>query len=1057
MLLSLSLSLSLASCATRPEHPGTAPTGTAATILDGFDQPALWTAAPASGVALALSGDSGRVGRALRVDFDFQGGGGWAALRRELPLTLPENYELSFWLKGDAPENTLEFKLIDPSNDNVWWVRRPEFEFRGDWRRITFRKRHVTFAWGPARGGEIRDVAALELAITAGTGGRGTIWLDELTLTPLEPVLPYDLIPIAMSSAPISTSGAAPPAQPLVLRPGAVIDGDTATFWRTHTTGSPWLQLDFQRTREYGGLVVDWLPGERAPDYDVQISADGRAWETIRAVRSGGRPRDYLALPETESRYLRLVLLRPEGTSYGIRELRVQPLEWAESRNTLFETIAADSRPGLYPKYFGRVQSYWTLVGANGDDREGMLNEEGMLEVDKRAFSIEPFLFHDGRLVTWSDARVSQSLADGYLPIPSVQWVADGLRLEVTAFTSPDSGTATLYARYRVTNPGSAPVRSTLFLALRPFQVNPSWQFLNNPGGAARVHEITHTSDGIAVDDTHRIVPVTAPAGFGAASFDEGDITQWLERGVVPDSRHVRDESGHASAALAYPLELAAGASRDVWLAVPWHQDSPVRDPAAELARTTAAWREELNRLAVNIPAGERLVETIRANLAYILINRDAAAIQPGSRSYERSWIRDGSLTSAALLRLGHPEEVRAFIEWYAPYQYEDGKVPCCVDHSGAGPVPENDSHGQLIFLVAEYFRHTGDRALVERVWPNLVKAVAYMDSLRASRRTEEYRTKENGVYFGLMPESISHEGYSEKPMHSYWDDSFALKGYEDAAWLADTLGRTEEARRFAASFAEFRDDLVRSLEIVRRNHGIDYLPGAAELGDFDATSTTVAVSPAGAERFFDRIALERTFERYWENFRARMDSVGWHAYTPYELRTVGTLIRLGHRDRAHAVLDWFMTHQRPAAWRHWAEVVFEKPEFPGFIGDMPHTWVGSDFIRSVLDMFAYERASDDALVVGAGILPAWVQAETGVAIEGMSTAYGELGYTMQARDRDVVVRFTQVPRLPPGGIVLVSPRDAPLRAARADGRALEVSGREVRITRAPREVVLQY
>src|SRR5712672_178252 len=75
---------------------------------------------------------------------------------------------------------------------------------------------------------------------------------------------------------------------------------------------------------------------------------------------------------------------------------------------------------------------------------------------------------------------------------------------------------------------------------------------------------------------------------------------------------------------------------------------------------------------------------TLRTALAHILVNRDGPAIRPGARAYARSWIRDGSMISAALLRLGHPDEVRDFIEWYAPYQYPDGKVPCCVDRRGA-------------------------------------------------------------------------------------------------------------------------------------------------------------------------------------------------------------------------------------------------------------------------------------------------------------------------------------------------------------------------------------
>jgi hypothetical protein len=687
-----------------------------------------------------------------------------------------------------------------------------------------------------------------------------------------------------------------------------------------------------------------------------------------------------------------------------------------------------------------------------------MLNEEGMLEVDKRAFSIEPFLFHDNRLIGWFDARISQSLAEGYLPVPSVAWETGPLQLEVTAWTSPDSAPGTLYARYRVHNTTDRALTPTLFLALRPFQVNPSWQFLNNPGGVARVHEIVATADGVVVDSSHRVVPVSpARPEFGAATFDQGDITQWLVRGTVPGHTQVRDEFGAASAAFAYPLSIPPGEERAVYIAVPWEATSAVREPEPELAATQRAWQDELNRFSLTIPGADHLIRSIRANLAYILINRDAAAIQPGSRSYERSWIRDGSLTSAALLRLGHPEEVGAFIRWYAPYQYADGKVPCCVDRSGAGPVPENDSHGQLIFLVAEYFRHTADITLVREVWPNVVKAVAYMDSLRASRRTGEYRNRDNGVYFGLMPESISHEGYSAKPMHSYWDDSFALKGFEDAAWLAGVLGHEDERRRFERSFVEFRDDLVHSLDIARRNHGIAYLPGSAELGDFDATSTTVAVTPAGAERWIDSTALAATFEQYWQGSRARMDSTGWHGYTPYEWRTVGTLIRLGQKQRAHAMADWFMTHQRPQAWHHWAEVVYEDPRYPSFIGDMPHTWVGSDFIRSVLDMFAYESAADSALVIGAGLLADWVQAEDGVAIEGLRTHYGTLGYTMRAHRGDVVVRFAAPLRLPPGGLIITSPLGRPLRAARADGRRVEVRDGRVYIARMPREVVLEY
>ncbi len=41
----------------------------------------------------------------------------------------------------------------------------------------------------------------------------------------------------------------------------------------------------------------------------------------------------------------------------------------------------------------------------------------------------------------------------------------------------------------------------------------------------------------------------------------------------------------------------------------------------------------------------------MRSNLAYILIDKEGPAFHPGARSYERCWIRDGSMIAGALLK----------------------------------------------------------------------------------------------------------------------------------------------------------------------------------------------------------------------------------------------------------------------------------------------------------------------------------------------------------------------------------------------------------------------
>jgi hypothetical protein len=121
-------------------------------------------------------------------------------------------------------------------------------------------------------------------------------------------------------------------------------------------------------------------------------------------------------------------------------------------------------------------------------------------------------------------------------------------------------------------------------------------------------------------------------------------------------------------------------------------------------------------------------------------------------------------------------------------------------------------------------------------------------------------------------------------------------------------------------------------------------------------------------------------------------------------------------------MMNFFFQGQRPKEWRQWAEVVYRDKDTASFIGDMPHTWVGSDYIRSVLDMFAYERDNDSSLVIGAGVPASWIRDESGIRITGLSTHYGPLSYTMRATMRGVKVRIESGLRVPKGGIVIQPP-----------------------------------
>jgi hypothetical protein len=194
--------------------------------------------------------------------------------------------------------------------------------------------------------------------------------------------------------------------------------------------------------------------------------------------------------------------------------------------------------------------------------------------------------------------------------------------------------------------------------------------------------------------------------------------------------------------------------------------------------------------------------------------------------------------------------------------------------------------------------------------------------------------------------------------------------------------------------------------------------------------------------------ALQATFERYWQEFDRRRSDTSWDAYTPYELRNLGTFIRLGWRDRAQELLEFFMNDRRPARWNQWAEVVGREPRKPRFVGDMPHGWVASDYARSLLDMFAYERPMDETLVLMAGVPSTWLEQE-GFAVSQLRTPYGPLTYSFDVNGDTRTLVVNAMPRLPAGGIAISWPKRPSGTASIKEGTARWVDN-ELRIGKLP-------
>jgi len=1028
--------------------------------LDDFETLSGWKPVTSHGDAskMSIAAGEGKTGKGMLMEFSFLGYMGSASAEKKFGITLPKNYQISFDVRGEAPINNFVIRLMD-SLDNVWTVNRTNFEFPRRWTKMTVKKHQMPYGWGPSGGGELHVLDRIMLMIDVVEGGQGKVWIDNLTV---EPIAEGKGGPSRVDVSSVA-GGDTPHVQ---------LDGKAVVGWRSSGKSErEWLTVDFPGREALGGLVIDWDSTDYATAYDVLLSDDGRSWTKAYGVFNGSNRRSYIFLRDGEGKKVKLNLEKSSrGKGYGITRLEFKGPDFGFSINDFFGALAADSPKGFYPKYLRQQQSYWTVVGAAADSKEALINEQGMIETDKLSFSLEPFLYLNGRLVTWSDATITQSLEKECLPIPAVHWdCRGGVRLTVQALADGPAGKSVLLARYAVENRGTNAIRGKLFVAVRPFQVNPPWQTFTIIGGAARVDSIRY--DSTLKVNRKEVIPVTRPTACGAAEFDQGHVTEYLRQGEVPPSTAVHDHFGYASAALQYDVDLRGGESREIVVAVPFHGDASwvrpnMDDPGAtalyKRAFTEAVrfWESKLNHVGILLPpSAPPIANTIKSNIAYVLINADGPGTQPGSRSYERSWIRDGALTSAALLQMGLVDEVRKYLDWYAGYQYSDGKIPCIVESRGPEPTPEHDSHGQFIYAIMQYFHFTHDTTWLRGKWSNVVNTVRYVQSLRAQRKTDVYRhgTPEQRACYGLVPESISHEGYCPKPMHSYWDDFFVMRGLKDAAAMAEILGEKKRAREFAAERDDFRKDLYNSMRQTMKMKNITFIPGCVELGDFSGLSTTIGISPCDELGNIPEPELTYTFDESYRMFLERKNNaVVWDAYLPYEARFVGAYVFLDRKERALDILEYLMHDRRPQGWNHWAEVVWKDPSAPRSIGDMPHSWAASDFIRSVRSMLVYERETDETLVVGAGLPGAWVADPSGVSVVGMPTYYGRLSYSMKKSGDQVIVELSGDLAMPKGKILVRSPlRELPKSVAGDAKRGADP--RDAIVSVLPARVVFSY
>lgn len=218
---------------------------------------------------------------------------------------------------------------------------------------------------------------------------------------------------------------------------------------------------------------------------------------------------------------------------------------------------------------------------------------------------------------------------------------------------------------------------------------------------------------------------------------------------------------------------MSPGCLLEVLAALPPHGNGVSSLLGADFASLSYAevreWKETLDRLDIRLPE-QRLIEILKSNLGYILLNQDGPRIKPGPRNYNHAWIRDGAMTAEALLRAGLFEPAKSYAQAYTGIVREDGWVPYIV-FEGVNPVGFNsdldqgegheyDSQGEYNYLIRQLGAFCGRDTVSSDMVEKVIASVRFMQKLRRLRMTDAYRQDpEKQAYFGIFPASNSHEG----------------------------------------------------------------------------------------------------------------------------------------------------------------------------------------------------------------------------------------------------------------------------------------------------------
>ena len=655
---------------------------------------------------------------------------------------------------------------------------------------------------------------------------------------------------------------------------------------------------------------------------------------------------------------------------------------WLE--NQLDPTSPAFVPRGHLPFLTNVTARNWTAIGNVASTFEPIVDPRGLVTTWFDGWSLDWWIGAEDRWYLPSreaPSRVQQRLIDSTPVVETAMRVPGGEAVHrAYAIAGEDE-----FAIVEIENQSRVPF--ALALAVRPY----------NPEGLAVIERIElHDETTVTIDGRVGLLLPKAPARVAASTFHQGDSASVVFAGnagpVRSFPKKMKDDTGMAQAAFIYPLPHTA----TLRVALPMTQAKRTRrrgltrrrverapsyptaiPQPAQVARGWVAQSDVGMRLVL---PDDKLQRAVDANRRFLLLLHDGADITPGPSTYHRFWFRDAAYLLAALDRYGFHAQTREVLASYPGRQRVDGFF--------LSQPREWDANGCALWAMAEHWRLTRDRELLDELVPSIAKGANWID------RKRKPESKKGPELFGLLPAGISAEHLGPFD-YFYWDDFWGVAGLRAAVEMLGAVDQHDAAEQVARAADSFWADMKASLGIVAQRLGSDAMPaGPQRRLDAGAIGSLVACDPlhlmaADDPRIEATLGVIRDRFMLGDAFFQAISHTGLGTYLTLQVANIE--LALGDR-RALRRLDWMLASATPTF--TWPEAI--HPRLPGgCMGDGHHGWAAADFLSLVRHLLVREVDTAEPTLALCSLLPDDWKGQ-GFEVHDAPTHFGKLSYAVR-------------------------------------------------------------